>query len=373
MKKIFKLFSGLILALMFITTTSFSIGEGETRILQFENPHTPLDFGTIYLETSVTKELKLLNIGNSDLTVSEIRFHESLEGAYTSDFSGSLVIPAGGSAIVNITFTPTKKQPYMGLVYVESDRTNMVQDRDHLLTGIGDKDIGSTRILQFETPHSPLDFGNVCPNTSITKDLKLMNTGNSPLTINRVRFHENLKGAYVSDFTPNVVIPAGGFTIVHVTFTPTDTQPYIGLVYVESDRTNINQDRSLLLNGNGNTVACTASQTKILEFENPHSAFDFGVVPIGTTITKQLKLMNNGNSPLTVNEVRFHERLEGAYTTDFTPNIEIPAGGFAMVNITFAPTAQKIYTGLVYVESDRTNIAQDRSILLLGAGTNSGS
>jgi len=361
MQKIFKLFAGLIFALMFVSTTSFSM---ETRILQFDNPSSPVSFGTVSLGTSVTKELKLLNIGNSDLTVNQVRFHENLEGAYTSDFSGNLVIPAGGFAIVNVTFTPTEEKPYMGLVYVESDRTNTVQDRDHLLTGIGETVVAVTRILQFENPATPLDFGDVSLNTPVTKDLKLMNTGNSPLTINEVRFHENLDGAYVSDFVPNVVIPAGGFTIVHVTFTPTASQPYIGLVYVESDRTNTG-DRSLLLSGNG-----ISPVTRILEFEEPSLPFDFGVVALGTPLTKTLKIKNTGNSPLTINQVRFHEKLEGVYTTDFTAPVVIPANGFIMVNIIFNPTMQKIYRGLVYVESDRTNTAQDRSRLLQGAGAN---
>ena len=105
MQKIFKLFAGLLFGLMFVTTTSFSVGEGETRILQFENPHSALDFGTVAVGTSVTKELKLLNIGNSDLTVNQVRFHENLDGMYVSDFGGTLTVPAGGSAIVNITFT----------------------------------------------------------------------------------------------------------------------------------------------------------------------------------------------------------------------------------------------------------------------------
>jgi len=371
MQRLFKLFAGLLFGLMFVTTTSFSIGEEATRILQFENPHTPLDFGTVALGTPVTKALTLLNTGNSDLTVYRVRFHDKLEGAYSSDFSESLVVPAGGSAVVNITFTPTEEQPYIGLVYIESDRTNLAQDRSHLIKGMGESTPVETRILQFENPHTPLNFADASICEPTTQVLKLMNTGNSPLTITDIRFHENLEDAYSSDFVPDKIIPAGGFIIVNITFIPTEEKLYRGLVYIESDRTNINQDRSLLLSGNGLSSCVEDSPsdgTRILGFENPHTLFNFNAVPVDTSLTKQLKIMNSGDSALTINQIRFHERLEGSYTTDFIPNEVIPAGSFIMVNITFTPTEEKTYRGLVYVESDRTNLAQDRSLLLQGTG-----
>ena len=374
MQKIFKLFAGLMISLMFISTTSFAIGE--TRILQFENPHATLEFGDTCIGVPVTKELKLLNNGNSSLTVNDIRFHENLDGAYVSDFSGSLVIEANSSAIVNVTFTPTEEQSYLGLVYVESDRTNTNQDRSHVLGGNGTAGCGEpippveTKILAFENPHAPLDFGDeVCIGSSVSKVLRVFNNGTAPLTVSSIRFHENLNGAYVLNSAGSFVIDANGSVDVNITFTPTAEQPYIGLVYVESDRTNTDQDRSHLVSGTGKICMV---DTRILAFENPHSALAFGNTSTCTPSTQALKIFNNGNSPLAITDVRFHENLEGAYTSDFTGSLVIEANSSAVVNITFTPTAEQPYVGLVYVESNRTNTDQDRSHVLSGMGTDIG-
>jgi hypothetical protein len=372
MQKLFKLFAGLLVSLMFVSTASF--GVGETRILQFENPHSALDFEEACIGSSVTKQLKLLNNGNSSLTVTDIRFHDNLDGAYVSDFPGSLVIEANSSVMVNITFTPTAEQPYLGLVYVESDRTNVDQDRSHVLSGTGTTACPvESKILAFANPHSPLDFGDeVCIGSSVSKVLTLFNNGTAPLTVTSIRFHENLNGAYVLNSAGSFVIDANGSADVNITFTPTEAVPSIGLVYVESDRTNIEQDRSHLLSGTGVDcglgVVAPSEDTRILAFENPHSALDFGTASTCTPSTQALTLFNNGNSPLAITDVRFHENLEGAYTSDFPGSLVIEANSSAVVNIDFTPTAEQPYVGLVYVESNRTNTDQDRSHVLSGMG-----
>jgi len=206
--------------------------------------------------------------------------------------------------------------------------------------------LAGTRILEFG---SNLDFSSVNVGKSATQELTLYNKGDSPLTIEKLRFHKNIAQVYSGDYSG--VIPAGGEKNVTITFTPKAGMEYTGLVYVESDRTNSN-DRSKLLTGVGIDDNGSVA-TRILACSP--NILDFGDVRLGESVTKELTILNLGTAPLTIYQLRFHERLEGVFGTDFYGSMAIPTGGSASISITFVPTKIGTVAGLLYIESDRTN------------------
>jgi len=234
MRRLLKNVSILIIGI-FLTTT-IALAE-DTRILAFGSN---LNFGSVNIGESVTKELTLYNRGNSPLTIEKLRFHEKIADVYSGNYAG--VILAGGEQNVTISFTPESEEDYAGLVYIESDRTNG-GDRDRLLKGSGKN--SETKILEFG---NNLNFGSVNIGESVTKELTLYNRGNSPLTIEKIRFHEKIADVYSGNYAG--VILAGGEQNVTITFTPELEEDYAGLVYIESDRTN-GGDRDRLLEGRG--------------------------------------------------------------------------------------------------------------------------
>ena len=234
MRRLLKNISILIIGIFL--TTSTVIAE-ESRILEFGSN---LNFGSVNIGESVTKELTLYNRGNSPLTIEKIRFHEKIANVYSGNYAG--VILAGKEQNVTITFTPESEEDYVGLVYIESDRTNG-GDRDRFLKGSGKN--SETKILEFG---SNLNFGSVNIGESVTKELTLYNRGNSPLTIEKIRFHEKIANVYSGNYAG--VILAGKEQNVTITFTPESEEDYVGLVYIESDRTN-GGDRDRLLRGSG--------------------------------------------------------------------------------------------------------------------------
>ncbi len=341
----FKFITSVVMIMGFISTSTFA----ESRVLRFGSH---LNFNNVNIGESTTRELMLYNDGDSNLTIYGLRFHAKLEGAYSGGFSG--VIVAGGSQSVTITFTPTEEKKYSGLVYVDSDRTN-TNDRSRVLKGMGIETHENTRILEFG---SHLNFGEVNVGESTTRELILYNTGSSALAISGLRFHKGIEGIYSGNFSG--IIPAGSFKSVTITFTPLEEKKYSGLVYVMSNRTNEgDSSRSLVGTGLESEV-----KTKILAFGE---RLDFGNVAIGESKTKMLMLHNEGNSDLTISSLNFHAVLEGVYSGNFVGTI--PAGGSESIPITFSPIEEKLYKGLVYVNSDKTN-SGDRSRLLKGVAVN---
>jgi subtilisin family serine protease len=80
---------------------------------------TPLTiaFNNLFLGATQTTQVIVRNAGTDDLTISGIAIDEP---AFTAD-ANAFVLAAGGSKVVNVTFTPTMAQPYAGTMTVGSD------------------------------------------------------------------------------------------------------------------------------------------------------------------------------------------------------------------------------------------------------------
>ena len=236
-----------LIGLMLLNSLAFAEG---TKILGF-GKH--LKFGDVAVGDSVTRELTLYNRGDTDLTIFELYFHESLYGVYTGNFSGT--IPPNGEQNVTITFSPTSNTLSQGSVYVVSDKTNRGDSSRSLIgQGIG-ADIDVTRKLGFG---KHLKFGDVAVGDSETRELTLYNRGNADLTISELYFHESLDGVYSGNFSGT--IPPNGEQNVTITFSPISDTFSQGSVYVVSDKTNSgDSSRSLTGQGVGGGDSCDGS------------------------------------------------------------------------------------------------------------------
>lgn len=90
-------------------------GVAATRIIALKGN---LAFGEVRIGTSAQRKLTISNTGNSPLTVTGIDYPKGFSGNWTG------TIPAGGSQIVGVTFTPTRKKTYSGNLTVLSDKTS---------------------------------------------------------------------------------------------------------------------------------------------------------------------------------------------------------------------------------------------------------
>ena len=251
MHKISTIISFIAIGLTFSTTLVSA-----DRILKLDGP---VNFGTVASGDSVTQNLIIKNMGSEALGITKIRFHENLDDVYTGSWTGA--IPAGGQHSVPITFTPTENRDYRGSIYVESNRTNTGVDRDTLLIGTGTSHIiPCTGILKMGK-HLNFDenWTDATPSVAIgdskTISLTLSNKGWCPLTITGLKFHKNIADEYSGNWS-GTILP-GQSQNVNITFTPTATAPYTGLVYVKTaDRTNIqnSSDNNRLLVGEGTTA-----------------------------------------------------------------------------------------------------------------------
>ena len=211
-------------------------------------PH--LHFGTVDANgtTSVTRDLNLTNRGTEDLEITEIRFHDNGNGAYTTTGWDSGIIAPGESQLVPIKFDPEEEageRNYDIAVYIESDKTND-GDRDRILFGKSTShDVGCTRILEFG---KHLVYGETAIGTTKTKILTIKNDGWCDLNVTGITYNDRTDGKFTGNWSG--IIPPYSSHNVNITYAPTDIGSNSGLLYIKSNRTN-KSERSRALIGTG--------------------------------------------------------------------------------------------------------------------------
>ena len=319
-----------------------------------------LNFGTVNVDDTETRDLNLTNRGDEDLTITGISFHSRGDGVYTTIGWNSGVIAPHTSQLVPIKFAPTQAGDYNVSVYIDSDKTN-AGDRDRILLGKSIITPAVTRILD-RGPH--LHFGTVNVGDTATRELNLTNNGTEDLTITDIRVHENGEEAYTTTTWNSGVIAPHTSQLVPIEFAPTQAGDYNVAVYIDSDKTNAG-DRDRILFGEGlDPINPPCIGSKILKFGD-HLVF--GDVNLGDTKTKILTIKNDGICDLNVTGITYSSGTDGKFTNTWSGGIIHPSSS-QDVTITYEPTDVVDNSGLLYIQSDRTNTLDQRSRALIGAG-----
>jgi hypothetical protein len=110
--------------------------------------------------------------------------------------------------------------------------------------------------------------------------------------------------------------------------------------------------------GSTPTAPTPPAQTRVIR---PEAILQFGDVPLGTSITRDLRIYNEGNSVLTVTGMSGPT----GYTASWTSGTIAP-GASQLSVIRFSPTAAQNYDGTVTVQADHTS--GSNSIAISGRG-----
>jgi len=217
-----------------------------------------------------------------------------------------------------------------------------------------------TRILSILPAQAIFDFGDVNLSDSTTKTITLKNDGNGSLNISNIRLHENIVDSYSITNWSGALLPNATVDI-NITFIPNQLGLKQGLFYIDSDKTDT-KDRSRLLRGTGvqdpslvETRLLRVCEDGAISCLEDEAREEFNSVQIGTSKTQTVTIYNDGNSPMTVTNVRLHEKIVDMYTIDTPWTGIIPAGGHHDFQVTYTPNDEGVQSGRIYFETDKTD------------------
>jgi subtilisin family serine protease len=129
----------------------------------------PVDFGPVFMGYPQIRQVSIQNAGTDDLVVDEVT---SSEAAYTPNAT-QFTIPAFGSAILDVSFSPAAAQAYPATLTIKSNDPD-TPFRSVALSGEGlaAPDVAAS---------APSLAATQLPETQTTQTLTIQNTGGSPL------------------------------------------------------------------------------------------------------------------------------------------------------------------------------------------------
>lgn len=202
-----------------------------------------------------------------------------------------------------------------------------------------------------------LDFGAVSADDEMVSTFTITNEGesNSNLTIKGLELEGGAGGFTVLTDLDGLVLPAGASETVEVAFTPMAANAQHGTVTVLSD----DEDEARVdvdLVGAGLTP----------ELEIAPDPYDFGTAYIGCTRSHDLTLTNVGTDVLTIDTIDFQSKGMTLTDSNVLP-LDLDPGASTTVAVSFTPTAEADYDGLLTVTSNEPKGTRSADVTGVGS------
>ncbi|MDP8238171.1 MAG: choice-of-anchor D domain-containing protein, partial [Candidatus Hatepunaea meridiana] len=195
-----------------------------------------LDFEDVGLNLNRELPLTITNIGNEDLTVSDILIEDD---CFSVDFEDELIIDPDEEAEITVTFAPDESGEFEGTLTITSDDEEN-EDVEVALLGVGVGPVISVH------PRA-LDFDVVGIEHSEELTITIRNRGLNDLVISAI---VNENDAFDTDFEEEITIEPDQWEEITVTFTPLIGIDYADTLIISSNDPD-NRELAVPLSGTG--------------------------------------------------------------------------------------------------------------------------
>ncbi|TDP76427.1 choice-of-anchor D domain-containing protein [Bradymonas sediminis] len=373
---------------------------GSKKLGQVSATPNPITFETVALGEETSVNVMISNTGESTLRISNIALKEDvgapprdMEQEFFKDGEGwgeqTLNLEPGVTHIVRVRYKPVNQNPDTGAVLIESNDPSNPQYVIPVSTqGLAPK-IFSPATVSFPrvTPPGPGSSGDG-PWRGAWKMTQVQNTGEAPLSISEIkvkgnnsRFDFSIPQPTAEEIAeglapdpdndtkqwPASLAPTESFD-VRVWFAPDTNNPENDeLVFKSDDPTS--PEYSVNLIGNSGSPCIEVS---------PVGEVDFALSSIGNVSQKTVTITNcSPSSKLKLQDIEITDDGGGVFAIkDGSLPAGLPAeefvldeGGRANFVVTFSPTQEAAYTGMVRIKSNDPS-QSTLNLPLNGRGTN---
>lgn len=302
-----------------------------------------LNFGEVYLDYNLAKNITIQNLGDLQLELFEISTSDS---HFVVNIDSAL-IEGGQNINIAVTFIPSDTLDYQSILEIQSN------DPSNYFVQIPLRGKGKANIQQIVVSPSHLDFKDVRIYSTSTRYLWISNFGNKPLTVSNI-FSDNI--IFIPQLTSFILEPTQ-YREIPVTFSPDTLKTFYGKLTIISDDPVAD---SLIV-----TLTGVGRDSLDQEITVSSDSLDFGRVALHNTTTLYITLNNIGEKYLNIYSLTTTNK---AFTTNLTGFQIMPMAEQTLL-ISFTPTNIITYSDTLIIVSDDPN--QDTMIVKLkGIGRN---
>lgn len=332
---LFTRFFSIIVIALFVATVPLC---AQAATAQLTCTPSSVRFGNVLLGRSETQVVSLTNSGPITVKVSTVNLGGTEFRA--SGFALPLILPAGKSVALQVTFSPTTTTWTGAVATFTSNASNSVLKVPLAGEGATSESLGAS-------PTS-VSFGQVAVGGSSTRSVVVTNLRSYKVKISA--FQVTGSGFSVTGPVLPITLNGGQSITLHSTFAPRSAGTSGGSIFVSGPNLDVP------LSGMGTIT--TAGQLSVAP-----APLNFGDVTFGTTRTQAITLSARGAGVTVSSDASSNSRfvLEGA-SFPFT----ISAGQSVQYNVSFTPKASGRVSGSLRFSS---NAASPTTASLTGIGT----
>lgn len=178
-----------------------------------------IQFGNVPLGNSVSRNITINNASNSVQTVTGI----TSAAPFTTNFSGTITIPALQSVTVPVSFTPVSAT-------TSADSIRVQTSGGYYAVAVSGTGVPVTTSWTIE-PAGGHSYGNVVLNSTSGFDFTIRNTGNVPVVLSNVTLSNP---AFAPVFTPGTSIAPAATLALRINFTPVAVTSYTAQLVIVS-------------------------------------------------------------------------------------------------------------------------------------------
>lgn len=285
---------------------------------------TTVDFGSVAIGSTATKQISLTNTGNKTVQISQI-------GSIWPSFSVSgITLPVsvtpGQTVVINATFAPTELGSLAGTIAIASDAQDSFVTVN--LSGVG---------VQAGLSVSPatFNFGSVVDGQAKSQSFTLTNTGTAALTIAQLVVAG--AGYSLNGLSTPATLAAGQSATFNAVFAPTSAGNLTGSITINSSAANSPLTATLAGTGVLSAASIAANPTSV----------SFGSISAGSSSSKTVTITNTGTANLTISQITVSGSDLSA--TGITLPTTLSAGQSSILNLTYAPNSGETLNGSVTI------------------------
>ncbi|MFZ0454592.1 MAG: choice-of-anchor D domain-containing protein [Ignavibacteriaceae bacterium] len=322
-------------------TSNFAVLRYNSTYPVFQISSQSLQFGNVFIDSSLTKSFSITNTGNADLQIDSIVSNNNVFNVSPNNAQ----IQPNDNQNINVTFKPKQVQDYTGKLIIYHNASGSPDT----LSFTGSGKVNSKPVISLSV--TELNFGEVPKNNSSFKNLIVKNKGTALLKIDSITIDNN-------NFKVDTLksdISAGDSLILKVTFTPKDSIAYNGILKIYHNAS-----------GSPGVVNLTGKGTpqKIPYVVLSDSTLNFNLVTVNSSAKLKIKITNTGTAELQVDSITVAGNAFVVNPTAFILNPDSSKD----VTVTFIPLSPTTYAAVLKIYHNANN--SPTNVNLTGKGTN---
>ena len=293
---------------------------------------TTIDFGQVPLNTTVTGDAQVWNVGAGDLELGVLTQYGSSEFFLDVDPSGAILAP-GDMTLLTVSYTPTNSQADTGTISIPS---NDPDEPVVTLSLLGEHD----PVPDIDVDPLQIDYGIQDVGTTSIVAVTVTNVGSGDLDVDLPA----LSGS--SDFSINtgnfpVTLTPGASRNLNVTYAPTDMVADSGQIEIASD----DPDEPVVV------VELMGSPTPEPDIHVVPTALSYGALLLGDSQALTANITNVGSADLQLGGLVHGGSTDFAITVD-PSNATLTPGASTLLEVTYTPSDAGADQGWVEIPSD---------------------